>query len=226
MSDDLKKGISMVLLSYEEEENLRVYLPQIKEKLNECGEPYEIIVVDSKEPLDNTKEVCEENGVRYVNQENTGFGDAYRTGIRSAEYQKFFIMDSDGSHKPKYIPDIYNIFMNEHADVAIGSRYIEGGVSNDSTTSQILSRHTSRLKEIEPYLTCIHYEIVQEILLKLKINKSSKGEKLKVVETPIIFDKRLTGESKRQPFAFAVSYTKNFFYLSGLRLNAAFSRMR
>ena len=250
MSDDLKKGISMVLLSYEEEENLRVYLPQIKEKLNECGEPYEIIVVDSKEPLDNTREVCEENGVRYVNQENTGFGDAYRTGIRSAEYQKFFIMDSDGSHKPKYIPDIYNIFMNEHADVAIGSRYIEGGVSNDSTTSQILSRvlnkmfvlvlgihakdlstdfrlyHTSRLKEIEPYLTCIHYEIVQEILLKLKINKSSKGEKLKVVETPIIFDKRLTGESKRQPFAFAVSYTKNFFYLSGLRLNAAFSRMR
>ena len=47
MSDVLKKGISMVLLSYEEEENLRVLLPQIKEKLEECGEPYEIIVVDS-----------------------------------------------------------------------------------------------------------------------------------------------------------------------------------
>ena len=37
MSDDLKNGISMVLLSYEEEENLRVLLPQIKEKLEAAG---------------------------------------------------------------------------------------------------------------------------------------------------------------------------------------------
>ena len=109
MSDVLKKGISMVLLSYEEEENLRVLLPQIKEKLEECGEPYEVIVVDTMEPLDNTKEVCKENGVRYVNQDKTGFGDAYRKGIRSAQYQKYFIMDSDGSHNPKYIPDIYQV---------------------------------------------------------------------------------------------------------------------
>ena len=58
MSEVLKNGISMVLLSYEEEENLRVLLPQIKEKLDECGEPYEIIVVDSMEPLDNTRDVC------------------------------------------------------------------------------------------------------------------------------------------------------------------------
>ena len=94
MSEVLKNGISMVLLSYEEEENLRVLLPQIKEKLEECGEPYEIIVVDSMEPLDNTRDVCEENCARYVNQEATGFGDAFHTGIRFAQYQKFFIMDS------------------------------------------------------------------------------------------------------------------------------------
>ena len=37
MAEVLKNGISMVLLSYKEEENLRVFLPQIKEKLQECG---------------------------------------------------------------------------------------------------------------------------------------------------------------------------------------------
>ena len=42
MTEALKKGISMVLLSYKEEENLRVFLPQIKERLQECGEPYEM----------------------------------------------------------------------------------------------------------------------------------------------------------------------------------------
>ena len=246
MSEVLKNGISMVLLSYEEEENLRVLLPQIKEKLEECGEPYEIIVVDSREPLDNTRGVCEENGARYVNQEATRFGDAYRTGIRSAQYQKFFIMDSDGSHNPKYIPDIYHIFMSENADVAIGSRYMEGGMTNDAIISQIISRslnkiysvvlgidakelttnfrlyHTCMLKEVEPELTSEHFDVGEEVLLRLKIKKSSKGEKIKVVETPIIFGERMFGNSKRLLSAFFIAYIKSILYLSVLRLKAEF----
>lgn len=248
MSDVLKKGISMVLLSYEEEENLRVLLPQIKEKLEECGEPYEVIVVDTMEPLDNTKEVCKENSVRYVNQDKTGFGDAYRKGIRSAQYQKYFIMDSDGSHNPKYIPDIYHIFMNEQADIAIGSRYTEGGVSNDVLISQIISRslnkiygvilginakelstnfrlyHTCMLKEVEPELISKHFDVGEEVLLKLKIKKSARGEKIKVVETPIIFDERIYGNSTRLLFALSVAYIKSILYLSALRLNEELKR--
>ena len=248
MSEALKNGISMVLLSYKEEENLRVLLPQIKEKLQECGEPYEILVVDAAEPLDQSREVCEENGVRYVNQEEPHFGGAFRTGIRYAQYQKFFIMDSDGSHNPKYIPDIYRIFMDERADVAIGSRYTKGGVNNDSVTSQIMSHilntvygvvlgirakdmstdfrmyHTARLKEVEPELVCRYYDVLQEVLLKLKIKKQGRGKKMKVVETPITFDKRLFGNSKRRLIAFIISYMKSVFYLTGIRLKAAFRK--
>ncbi|MCR5129388.1 MAG: glycosyltransferase [Lachnospiraceae bacterium] len=246
MAEILKKGISMILLSYKEEENLRVFLPQIKEKLEDCGEPYEIVVIDSVEPLDNSKEVCEENGVRYVNQEEKGFGGAFRTGIRYAKYQKFFIMDSDGSHNPKYIPDIYRIFMSKRADVAIGSRYTEGGVNNDSVTSQIMSHilntvygfvlgisakdmstdfrlyHTCRLKEVEPELICKNYDVLQEVLLKLKLKKQARGKKLKVVETPITFDKRLFGNSKRRLIAFIISYMKSVFYLGWIRIKAIF----
>lgn len=248
MSNVLKNGISMVLLSYKEEENLRVLLPQIKEKLEECEEPYEIIVVDSKEPLDNTKDVCEKNCVRYVNQEGTGFGNAFRTGIRFAQYQKFFIMDSDGSHNPEYIPDIYHIFMSENADVAIGSRYMEGGVTNDTLISQFISRslnmiygvvigipakdmstdfrlyHTCSLKEVEPELISVHFDVVEEVLLRLKIKKSSQGKKIKVVETPIIFDERMFGNSKRLLFAFSIAYITSIFRLSALRLKATFKK--
>lgn len=247
MSDDLKNGISMVLLSYEEEENLRVLLPQIKEKLEECGEYYEIIVVDSAEALDNTREVCEENGARYVNQEGEGFGNAFCTGIRFAQHQKFFIMDTDGSHDPKYIPDIYHIFMREHADVAIGSRYIEGGVTNDVITSKIISRslnkiygviigihakdmstdfrlyHTSGLKEVEPELTGLHFDVVEEVLLRLKIKKSSRGKKIKVVETPIVFDERIFGKSKRNSFDLSIAYLTSFVRFTCLRLKATFA---
>lgn len=50
-------SISTVLLSYKEADNLNVLLPRIKEQLENTGEEYEIIVVDTEKPLDNTPEV-------------------------------------------------------------------------------------------------------------------------------------------------------------------------
>ena len=39
-------GISLVLLAYKEEDNLRVLLPQIIEEVEKCNEEYEILVVE------------------------------------------------------------------------------------------------------------------------------------------------------------------------------------
>ena len=50
-------GISVVLLAYKEAENLSFLLPKIKGFLDELPEEYEILVIDTKEPLDNTSEV-------------------------------------------------------------------------------------------------------------------------------------------------------------------------
>ena len=43
-------GISVALLAYKEEENLKVLLPQIIEQVEKCGEEYEILVVDTEQP--------------------------------------------------------------------------------------------------------------------------------------------------------------------------------
>ena len=75
-------GISVVLLAYKEAENLAFLLPKIKEMMDSLPEEYEILVIDTKEPLDNTSEVCAEHGARYINQEQPGFGGAFRTGIK------------------------------------------------------------------------------------------------------------------------------------------------
>lgn len=120
-------GISVVLLAYKEAENLAFLLPKIKNIMDGLPEEYEILVIDTKEPLDNTPEVCKEFGARYINQEYPGFGGAFRTGIKYAEKDKFLILDSDGSHDPKYIPAIYKKFVEEECDLVIGSRYTEGG---------------------------------------------------------------------------------------------------
>ena len=237
-------GISVVLLAYKEEENLRVLLPEIKKNVEKCEKNYEILVIDTETPLDNTKDVCEEFGAKYINQEEPGFGGAFRTGIKYASQQKFLILDSDGSHQPKYIPDIYRKFNQDKCDVVIGSRYCKGGESNDAKSSQIMSHilnfafrialglkandlstdyrmyHTKALKKTN--LKCQNYDVLEEVLLQLKLNK--KPEKLVIGEVPISFSKRMYGESKRQLLKFIMSYAKTIFRLFGMRIAYNFKK--
>lgn len=235
-------GISTVLLAYKEAENLEILLPQIKEKLDICKEEYEILVIDTEKPLDNTEEVCKKYGAKYINQEEPYFGGAFRTGIRYASMDKFLILDSDGSHPPKYIPHIYKKFVKGKYDVVIGSRYVKGGVTNDKKSSQIMSwmlnttfriflgikakdistdyrmYDTKQLKRV--HLKCHNYDVLQEVLLKLRLNNKS----LRIGEVPISFSKRLYGESKRQLFKFIISYLKTLFYLTGMRIKYTFTK--
>ena len=202
-------SISVALLAYKEAENLKILLPQIIEQVEKCGEEYEILVVDTKEPLDNTAEVCAEYGAVYINQEYPGFGGAFRTAIQYAQKDKFLILDSDGSHPPKNIPDLYQMFATGQYDVVIGSRYVKGGKTDDAKSSIIMSHmlnfafriclgisakdistdyrmyHTEQLKKVE--LTCVNYDVLQEVLLKLKLNKADR--RLRIGEVPIYFQK-------------------------------------
>lgn len=237
------RSITMALLAYKEEENLKVLLPKIIENLKKTGAKYNIIVVDTEKPLDNTKKVCKKYDVKYINQEYPKFGGALKTAIKYADNDLFFIMDSDGSHDPKYIPDIYKKYIDENYDVVIGSRYIKGGKTHDSKLSIIMSKilntcfriilgikahdistdyrlyDTKQLKEIE--LKNENYDILQEVLLKLKINN---GNKLKIGEVPITFEKRLFGESKRRLIPFIISYIKSLFKLFFLRIKNIFTK--
>ncbi len=232
------------MLAYKEEENLRFLLPEIHKQVKLCGEDYEIIVIDTEKTLDGTPQVCKEMGARYVNQRQPGFGGAFRTGIEEARYNKFLILDSDGSHPPKYIPAIYRKFMADRCDVVVGSRYVKGGETNDALSSRIMSHmlnfafrialgiyahdlstdyrmyRTGQLKKVE--LECENYDVLEEVLLKLKLNKPH--HKLRVGEVPISFNKRVYGESKRQLWKFIASYIKTIIRLFGIRMRSAFVR--
>lgn len=230
-------SVSIVILAYKEEDNLKLLLPQIKENIEKVEKDYEIVVIDTAEPLDNTEDVCKEQNARYVNQRYPSFGGAFRTGIEEAKKDCFLILDGDGSHNPKYIPDIVNKFISEKCDVVIGSRYVKGGKTNDSKTSIIMSHilnmvfrivlginakdistdyriyRTKALKAVE--LKCQNYDVLQEVLIKIKLNN---GNRLKVGEVPIEFNKRIYGESKRKLIPFIMSYLKTLFYLVGVRI--------
>lgn len=231
-------SMTIALLAYKEADNLKVLVPKIKENVEKCVRTYEIVVVDTEEALDETPEVCEKFGIRYVNQRYPGFGGAFRTAIEEAKYKTFLILDSDGSHNPIYIPNIARMFNGGDYDVVIGSRYVKGGKTNDSKTSIFMSHilntvmrlclgikakdistdyrmyHTGDLKKVE--LTCQNYDVLQEVLVKIAKNK---GRKLVIGESPIEFEKRVYGESKRQLIPFILSYIKTLIYLIGVRIS-------
>ena len=231
--------ISVMLLAYREADNLRVLLPKIIEQMNNVQEEYEINVIDTKEPTDDTSEVCKELGANYYNQELPGFGGAYKKGLSVAKGDSLLALDSDGSHDPKCIPDIIAKY-KEGYNVVIGSRYVKGGETFDKKSSQIMSHilnfvfglvmgikakdlstnfriyNMEQLRKVD--LTCVNYDVLEEVLVKIKAVTGKKDFKL--AESPISFNKRLYGESKRRLIPFMVSYVKTIFKIIGIRIKS------
>lgn len=226
---------SVILLACEEGENLKILLPQIKKIFIDMKEEYEILVIDSAKSLDNTKEICTKNGVKYIPQEQPYFGGAYRTGIKYASKSKILNLDVDLSHDPSTIPKMFEEF-NKGYDIVIGSRYIKGGVSHSSKISYLMSiflnsimrfclgiyvkdMSTSyrlydaiQLKSINTIRN--NYDIQQEIILRIKINNRN----LRLFEVPIEFKKRKYGKSKHKLFKFIYDYLITLCMLIGINI--------
>ena len=221
--NDEQKLLSVVLPAYKEEKNLELILPQINSVLNRLGITYEVLIIDTMEKMDDTKKVCELNNVRYYNRTGgNNYGDAIRTGIELVQSKYTIFMDADGSHDPEFIE---KLFANkEGKDVVIASRYVEGGGTDNSKILILMSfvvnflyslilnlkckdvsnsfklYRTSDLKDLTLY--CNNFDIVEEILFKLKKKKGN----LKIKEIPFLFKKRMFGNTKRNLFLFIFTY--------------------
>jgi dolichol-phosphate mannosyltransferase len=217
------KELSIVIPAYLEEKNLRVILPKLNAVLKKLVPSYEVLIVDTMKSMDDTVLVCKENGDTYINRMGgNNYGDAVRTGIQNAQGVYTIFMDADGSHDPEFIKNLYD--NKEGNDVVIASRYTEGGKTDNGkalvfmsliinlTYSIVLNLkckdvsnsfklyRTSDIKKLQ--LKCNNFDIVEEILFKLK---KSKGN-IKIKEIPFAFQKRMFGDTKRNLFVFAISY--------------------
>lgn len=222
--------LSVIMPAYLEEENLRIILPRLKSVLTGLKIKYEINVIDTMAPKDNSKEVCLANGVNYRSREKSDFyGDAVRTGIKYAQGQKTIFMDADGSHTPEFIPQL--LANGTGFDVVIASRYIAGGMTDNSFALILMSKvvnivyskvlnlqckdvsnsfklyQSEMLKNLALYSN--NFDIVEEILFKLKKQKPD----LKIKEIPYTFKERMFGHTKRNLLFFAFSYVYSLLKL-------------
>ena len=95
-----KKGISVVIPAYNEEENIKDAVTTIYEYLKPRFQDYEIIVV-SEGSKDKTDEIVKGFAARMKNvrllsnPKNFGFGGALKTGLTSAKKELIFYTDAD-----------------------------------------------------------------------------------------------------------------------------------
>jgi dolichol-phosphate mannosyltransferase len=147
-----------------------------------------------------------------------GLGTAYVEGFGwglARGYSYLFEMDADGSHDPKYLPQMLAL-AEDGADVVVGSRYVPGGgTENWGLGRKLISRGGGLyartvlgidLRDVTAGFVCWRRAALEAINLatissngysfqiEMKYRALNKG--LRVVETPIVFIDRRVGQSK------------------------------
>lgn len=92
-------SLSVFFPMYNEEANVERVLSQAKMVLPDVALSYEIIVINDGS-TDKTSEIVhkianKDGHIKVVDQENTGYGGALRTGFNNAKYQWVFFTDGD-----------------------------------------------------------------------------------------------------------------------------------
>ena len=233
--------ITILLPAYKESENLKNILPKINSVLD--GMDYEIIIIDTMEPTDDTEEVCSKNNAKYIRREggNT-YGDAIRSGFAASSGEFTIVMDADGSHDPGYILQFDDLMKTGEYDLIIGSRYCKGGHTDNgpllrlmswmlNTTYRILfglkvkdvsdsfrMYKTEQIKELD--LNSLNFDIVEEILIKLNLY----NDNFRIREVPITFNKRDKGVSKRKTGEYIKTYLQTLFKM--LRYKRSYKKQK
>jgi glycosyltransferase involved in cell wall biosynthesis len=122
-----KSRVSLIIPTLEEAENLKFVLPAIPNIVDE------LVIVDGGS-TDSTLDVVRElqPSAKIIVDTVPGKGNALRRGFEAAAGEILVMMDADGSMDPQDI-GTFVAALEAGADVAKGSRFLQGGGSADMT---------------------------------------------------------------------------------------------
>ena len=230
----------LVLPTYNEAENIELIIKAIfsTQSIIKTHQLY-VVVVDDNSP-DNTQKIVKQQmkefpNLHLITGNKIGLGDAYKRGmsfaIKTFNPDLLLQMDADGQHDTKLIPEFINLSHNGFS-LVIGSRFVPGGETPDfsilrkflSITGNFLIRHLGKaanVKDCTSGFRCIKTDLVLKCDLE---NFSTRGYSFqstlvcelirngaKPIEVPIIFKKRMSGQSKltlRDQIEFLVNIAK------------------
>jgi len=115
---------SLILFTRNEIEGLKSIFPKIP-----FDSVDETIAVDGHS-TDGTVEFLQEKGIKVLSQTKMGRGNAAIEGVQNTAGDLIILLSSDGNENPGDIPEL--IKRLEEADVAVASRFMKSGSSDDS----------------------------------------------------------------------------------------------
>jgi dolichol-phosphate mannosyltransferase len=209
----------LVLPTYNEAGNIEAIVAAVLDKLPASAR---VLIVDDNSP-DGTGQIADrlaagDERIDVLHRPGKeGLGPAYIAGFRRAlEDGAGYVleMDADFSHDPAYLPRLLEAA--ERADVAIGSRYVDGGgVSDWSGLRRAVSRGGSayaravlgvEVRDLTGGFKCFRREVLEAIDLdtirsrgyafQVEMTYRAIACGFRVVEVPIVFRERRAGASK------------------------------
>ncbi|WP_217606112.1 polyprenol monophosphomannose synthase [Chitinophaga sp. GbtcB8] len=211
----------VIIPTYNEKDNIR----KIIDAVFSLQQDFHVLIIDDGSP-DGTGNIVKQLQQQYAGmlflEERSGkqgLGTAYIHGFKWAMangYEYIFEMDADFSHNPKDLIRLYDACAKEGADLAVGSRYVKGGrTENWPWDRAVLSYGASIYVGIITWLpvrdatagfVCYRRAVLEAINLdaiqfvgyafqiEMKFTAWKLGFKLK--EVPITFRDRKEGYSK------------------------------
>lgn len=216
MSDSI-----VIIPTYKEKENIE----NIIRYVFNLEQVFDILIIDDNSPdgtADIVKQLMQEFPDHLFLEQRKGklgLGTAYIHGFKWAlerKYDYIFEMDADFSHPPRSLMDLYKA-CKEGADLAVGSRYLDGKISVVnwpmgrlimSYFASVYVRKVLGMKVCDatagfvcytrPLLEKIKFDKVKFIGYAFQIEMKYTVWKLgaKIKEVPIIFTDRVLGQSK------------------------------
>lgn len=211
----------VIIPTYNEKENIE----KIIRKVFSLPQAFHVLVIEDGSP-DGTAEIVKGLMSEFPNQlfiiERTGkqgLGTAYIRGFRWAlehDYQFVFEMDADFSHNPEDLIRLREACDNG-ADLAIGSRYVDGKVSviNWPIGRVIMSYYASvyvrcitrmKVRDATAGFVCYKRSLLEKIKLdkvqfvgyafQVELKYTAFRLNANITEVPIIFTDRVLGTSK------------------------------
>ncbi len=210
--------LAVVVPTFNEARNVPVMVAALDKAL--AGRRWEVIFVDDNSP-DGTADVARTIGrsdprVRVVQRiGRRGLSSATIEGMCATAAPFVAVIDGDMQHDETLLPKMLDALLgDESVDVAIGSRFVEGGGTGewdrDRVAKSELATRISRkvlkadlsdpmsgffmvrsdvVRAIIPHLSAIGFKILLDIL-------TASPRALKFIELPYVFRTRQIGESK------------------------------
>lgn len=211
----------VIIPTYNEKENIS----NILNAIFSLNQSYHVLIVDDGSP-DGTGDIVRDlqqvyEGKLFLEERSgkQGLGTAYIHGFKwsiARGYNFIFEMDADFSHQPSDLERLYSACKYHGADVAVGSRYVEGGkIENWPWDRRFYSRGGALYTKLITWMpvndptagfVCYKKEVLQTINLDeikfvgyaFQIEMKFAAWKLhfKIKEVPITFRDRRDGTSK------------------------------